>query len=234
MKGERTNQLERIVLVSTPWPLFSRPSIQLGTLKAYLGSQFPDLKVEAHHLYLKVARTIGYKLYNAISERTWLAECIYAALLFPDRLQYIEKVFRRETVRKPLVSEVGLKTLATQVEGVSGAFVDSTDWEAFGLAGFSISLCQLTSSLYFIKRIKKRSPNLPIVVGGSMFAGDSTRNLFQVFPEVDFVVNGEGELPLSRLVGHLKDTQGREAPPLFQELSHRRPQKTEPLYRSAK
>jgi len=213
MKGERTGQLERIVLVSTPWPLFSRPSIQLGTLKAYLGSQFPDLKVEAHHLYLKVAKTIGYKLYNAISERTWLAESVYAALLFPERLKHIEKVFRREAVRKPLAREVGLKTLATQVEGVSDAFINSTDWGAFGLAGFSISLCQLTSSLYFIKRIKKKFPNLIIVVGGSMFAGDSTRNLFQVFPEVDFVVNGEGELPLSQLVSHLRDTQSREAIP---------------------
>lgn len=205
--------MKRIVLVSTPWPLFSRPSIQLGTLKAYLRSQFPDLKVEAHHFYLKVAKTIGYKLYHAISERTWLAECVYAALLFPERLKYIEKVFRREAVGKPMVREVGLETLATQIRRDSEAFINSTDWGAFGLAGFSISLCQLTSSLYFIKRIKERFPDLTIVIGGSMLAGDSTRNLFQVFPEVDFVVNGEGELPLSQLVSHLRDSQSREAIP---------------------
>ena len=46
-----------------------------------------------------------------------------------------------------------------------------------------------------------------------MFAGDSTRNLFQVFPEIDFVVNGEGELPLSRLVRHLTDSQSNEEIP---------------------
>ena len=74
MKTEKTDPLKRVVLVSTPWPLYSRPSIQLGTLKAYLRRDFPKLKVHALHIYLKVAESIGYKLYGAISERTWLAE----------------------------------------------------------------------------------------------------------------------------------------------------------------
>ena len=212
-KGEGTGPLERIVLVSTPWPLFSRPSIQLGTLKAYLGMQFPDLKVEAHHFYLKVAETIGYRLYQVISERTWLAETVYAALLFPERLEYIKKVFSREASRNPLIRDTGLETLAFQAKKVSDAFIDGTNWGDFGLAGFSICLCQLTSALYFIKRIKQRSPDLTIVIGGSMFAGESTRRLLQVFPEADFVVNGEGELPLSQLVHHLRDPQGHEEMP---------------------
>ena len=75
--------LKSVVLVSTPWPIFNRPSIQLGTLKSYLKSQFPELEIIAHHFYLKLAETIGYKLYHAISERTWLAETVYAALLYP-------------------------------------------------------------------------------------------------------------------------------------------------------
>jgi ribosomal peptide maturation radical SAM protein 1 len=213
VKEKRTYPSERIVLVSTPWSLFSRPSIQLGTLKAYLGTQFPDLKVEAHHFYLKVAETIGYRLYQVISERTWLAETVYAALLFPERLEYIEKVFCREASGNLLIRKAGLETLAFQVKKVSDTFINSTDWGAFGLAGFSICLCQLTSALYFIRRIKQRFPDLTIVIGGSMFIGESTRNLFQVFPEVDFVVNGEGELPLSQLVRHLRDSESHEEIP---------------------
>ncbi|MBW1719374.1 MAG: RiPP maturation radical SAM C-methyltransferase [Deltaproteobacteria bacterium] len=209
-KGRETDPLKRIALVSTPWPLFSRPSIQLGTLKAYLSTQFPDLEVAAYHFYLKVAETIGYNLYQVISEKTWLAETVYATLLFPERLKYIEKVFCRETSGNPLVRKAGLKTLANKVKKVSDVFIDSTDWGAFGLTGFSVCLCQLTSTLYFIKRIKQRFPDLSIVIGGSMFADESTRNLFQVFPEVDFVVNGEGELPLSQLVRHLRDSQSHE------------------------
>ena len=225
MKGESTSQLERIVLVSTPWPLYSRPSIQLGALKAYLKAQSPQLKVHALHFYLKVAECIGYKLYRAISERTWLAESVYAALLFPERTKEIERIFHREASGKPHLRKIDFKTLTSQVRDVSDGFINSVDWEHCRLAGFSICLCQLTSSLYFIKRIKEKFPNLAIVIGGSMFAGYSTRNLFQVFPEIDFVVNGEGELPLSQLVRNLTDCQSREDIPRIPGVVMRKPAK---------
>jgi hypothetical protein len=67
MKSDRINSCNSVALVSTPWPLHSRPSIQIAALKAYLRSQYPDLTVEAYHIYLKVAQTIGYKLYHEIS-----------------------------------------------------------------------------------------------------------------------------------------------------------------------
>jgi ribosomal peptide maturation radical SAM protein 1 len=227
MKVERAAQLKHVALVSTPWPLYSRPSIQLGTLKAYLRAQFPNLKVHALHVYLKVAESIGYKLYGAISERTWLAESVYAALLYPEREKEIEKVFCREVRGKPDIRKTDFKALTYQVKGVSDSFINSINWESFGLAGFSICLCQLTSSLYFINRIKQDFPNLPVVVGGSMFAGDTIHSLLQMFPKIDFVVNGEGELPLSRLVHHLRDSQSHEDIPPIPGLVTRNAKKKE-------
>ena len=35
---------EKLLLVSAPWALDSRPSIQIGTLKVFLRKKFPDLK----------------------------------------------------------------------------------------------------------------------------------------------------------------------------------------------
>ena len=79
------NKKNSVVLVSAPWPLYNRPSIQLATLKAYLQNRHPDLRIAAYHVYLKVAESIGYNIYQEISERTWLAESVYAALLYPER-----------------------------------------------------------------------------------------------------------------------------------------------------
>ncbi len=205
---------EKLLLVSAPWPLYSRPSIQIGTLKAFLRKKFPDLKVDAHHFYLKVAEAIGYKRYQAISERTWLAESVYAALLYPERMDTVEKFFYRQAKGKPLLQKIVFKNLASQVREVSEAFIHGVDWGDYVLAGFSICLCQLTASLYFIREVKKRFPNLLIVVGGSMFTGDATRNLFKTFPEINVVVNGEGELPLSRLVSDLRKSRS------FGEMAH--------------
>ncbi len=203
MSTHKKTPLKKIALISAPWPLFNRPSVQIGTLKSYLESRFPDLKVDAHHIYLKVAAHIGYSLYQPISERTWLAETVYGALLYPQRLKSIKKLFQRQAVGYPALQELDFEKLTSKVEATSKAFINQVEWQAYLLAGFSICLCQLTASLYFIKQLKKKFPNLTIVVGGSMFAGELIRNVFEVFPEIDFVVNGEGEVPLSRLVHHL-------------------------------
>ena len=208
-KGERgVVQSDPIILISTPWPLYNRPSIQLGTLKAFLKEQFPGIEVKALHLYLKVAESIGYGAYKTISKVPWLAEPLYGALLYPERKKGIEKLFMREAAGLPELSKIPFGDLISRLKEVSEEFVNDVPWGDFGLAGFTVCLCQLTASLYFIKRIKHRFPLLPVVVGGPMFSGNPGRGLLNKFPEIDFVVNGEGELPLSRLVRFTKAPKG--------------------------
>ena len=192
MQSRSKYSANRIALISTPWPLYNRPSIQLGTLKSYLRSIFPDLLVDAQHVYLKLAEAIGYRQYHEISKRTWLAETVYAALLYPERFQQIEKLFNRESGRKSVLRVAGLGNIAAIVKKISDEFINSRNWDDYLLTGFSVSLCQLTSALYFIKRIKEKAPKLIIVIGGSTFSGSTTGELFKLFPEVDAVNNGEG------------------------------------------
>jgi ribosomal peptide maturation radical SAM protein 1 len=209
------NRLKKVALISTPWPLYNRPSIQLGALKSYLKSKHSDVKVDARHFYLKLAESLGYKRYQQISERTWLAESIYAALLFPDRFEVVKKLFDRETRSKPLLKELGLKEITIRTKEVTDAYISGLNWNDYLLAGLSVSLCQLTSSLYFIKRLNEKFPDLVIVIGGSTFSGSAAENLFKLFPDIDVVINGEGELPLSRLIdslGELSDLN--ELPPI--------------------
>jgi ribosomal peptide maturation radical SAM protein 1 len=204
MDKKKKNPINTITLISTPWPLYSRPSIQLGALKAYLNAWDNDLQIEAHHVYLKLAEAIGYKLYHEISERTWLAESIYATLLFPKRFTQIQKLFDKQTQGKSLLGQTDLKTLSDQVKKTTHDFMDSLDWGASQLVGFTVSLCQLTSALYFIQLIKQKNPKLITVVGGSSFTGTTAIDAIKLFPDIDVVVTGEGELPLSQLIGYLK------------------------------
>ena len=210
MKLKKTIPFQKVALISAPWPLFNRPSIQIGTLKAHLLKKFPELKVDAHHFYLKAAEAVGYRRYQAISERTWLAETVYAALLYPERLERIKNIFHKKAKGKHPLQKIVFESLTRQVQEVTEKFIQSVDWRGYDLVGFSICLCQLTASLYFIKKIKERFPTLFIVVGGSAFTGEATRNIFNVFPEIDIVVKGEGELPLSRLVSCLTGVEGQK------------------------
>ena len=210
-----TKRKNRIALISTPWPLYNRPSIQLGALKAYLQLEHPDVQVDAWHFYLKLAASLGYKIYQQVSERTWLAECIYAALLFPERFERVESLFQREAYQKRNQKGFGLKSISIQAKKTTEAYINGLPWDEYILAGFTVSLCQLTSSLYFIKRIKRKFPDLIIVIGGSTFSASVSEKFFEVFPEVDIIINGEGELPLSRLVACLKTSaQLADLPPI--------------------
>ncbi len=108
------------------------------------------------------------------------------------------------------------------METASNRFIDNTKWRIFGLAEFSVCLCQLTSALYFIEQIKAKYPRLPVVIGGSALSADASENLIAAFPEIDFVITGEGELPLSRLVGYLKESAiPQDNPPISGVVSAR-------------
>ncbi len=213
MKKKNSINYDKVILVSTPWPLYTRPSIQLGALKAYISKYLPSVNVDAHHFYLALAEAIGYKQYHDICERTWLAESIYAALLYPERIKQIQKLFAREASRSSLLKPVSLKPLTTQIKKITDTFIEGIDWGTYSLAGFSVSLCQLTSALYFVKAIKQKHPGLITVVGGSTFAARTTQEVLDLFPEIDAVIIGEGELPLIRLIDHLKRSKAIDSLP---------------------
>ncbi len=196
-------------MVSTPWSLFGRPSIQLGVLKACLAESIPDVPVETRPLYLRVAQRVGYPIYRAISGKTWLAESVYAALLYPDLKDRAESLFHKESRGEKSLRGLRFHELCGEIEEVSAELIHSEDWGEVGLVGFSACLCQLTSSLYFIRKIKRDVPQLPVVLGGSLLIPKSVDGFFRCFPEVDYVIHGEGEIPLTQLVRALKAGAGR-------------------------
>jgi len=196
----------RIALISTPWPVFNRPSIQLGTLKAYVKKQIPELEIVAHHFYLHLAESVGYDVYKVLSERTWIAESVYASLLYPENFVRIEKFFHKQTRGKSEIGKLKFEHLVQKVDDTSKSFISENFWSGYGLAGFSVCLCQLTSSLYFIREIKTRYPEIVTVVGGSLIADSSAKAMLEHFPQVDAIIVGEGEKPLVSLVEHLRET----------------------------
>jgi len=203
----------RVALISAPWPLFDRPSIQLGTLKAFVTKHLPGVQANAFHLYLKIAQAIGYPIYHTVSERSWIAESPYAALLYPDRMDAVARYWKRKGRRHPLLRSTDFETLCRQIQSASHGFIDAQDWNRCLLVGFSICLAQLTSSLYFIREIKRRAPGVRIVAGGSACAGALGESLIHAVPDIDYVIRGEGEMPLVQLIEAMRISPHRAGRP---------------------
>jgi ribosomal peptide maturation radical SAM protein 1 len=193
----------RLALISMPWPLANRPSIQLATLKSYLNRHAPEVKVECHHPYLDVANLLGIHTYNSLAERTWVAESVYGYLINPEKRGEILKLWEKESggSRK---SGATLEAIAKSIERLHEGKHLEAPWSTYDLIGFSICLSQLTSSLHLIRKIRRLHPNCRIVVGGSNCAGDLGSSLLAHIPEIDFVASGEGELPLLDLIRRLQ------------------------------
>ena len=171
--------IRRVALVSTPWPLFNRPSIQLGTLKAYLQKELPELEVDAHHLYVGVAEALGYGVYKFISERSWLSEACYAALLYPEREEIIRGFWTKHS--RGLRPKAEFRELCRSLKAISRRLLRSVHWTSYPLIGFSVCYGQLTSALYFIRQIKKASPRFEHRSGGVVLCRPHGREPSQGF-----------------------------------------------------
>ncbi|WP_456473482.1 RiPP maturation radical SAM C-methyltransferase [Desulfolithobacter sp.] len=184
----------RVLLVSMPWAIFNRPSIQLGTLKSYLQSR--GIKCVTSHPFLDVARLIGTDSYHRIAENSWAGEALYSGLLFPEHSGQAEKLFEQE-MRGSLQAD--FQAIIRMLEHQFTTWIETKELESFDLIGFTVCFAQLPPSLYGATRIKKIHPDIPIVFGGSTCTPAIGTTLLEVFPQVDHVITGEGERPLENL-----------------------------------
>jgi len=208
---EAADSGDELLFIAPPWPLFNRPSIQIGALKSFLRQRFLDLRITCFHPYLDLASTLGYSAYHHISQSSWAAEAVFAQLLFDsDDLDGRKKSsLRRERLfTSSLKARAVKKTpdffdICSMAKVSTDRFLASLDLSVSGLIGLTACLNQLTGALYLAKRIRQMMPDLPIVIGGSSVSGGSGYWLLDSFPFLDFVIDGEGELPMAALLEFL-------------------------------
>lgn len=208
--------LFRVALVSMPWSIFNRPSIQLGALKAWLDR---DSTIETHtfHPYLQVAKAVGTETYHHLSRNSWAGEALYSPLLFPEQRQQAARLFDESCKGKgPGKSQLHGLDFDKTVQLLELSLDDwlaGLDLASYHLIGFSICFNQLLSSLTAAQRIKKMHPSLPIVIGGSGCVGTIGTSLLENFSQIDYVISGEGEESLERLCHCLKENDDPESLP---------------------
>jgi len=188
-----------------PWPIFNRPSIQLGTLKSYLRKNADWLRVSTKHPYLEVASALKPDLYHWISQNTWVGEALYAPILFPGQKKSAEALVQKN-IRKADAS-VKKRFQAIEVRTILAhqlkKWIRETDWSRYKIVGFSVCFNQLLASLAAARLLKKEFPDIIIVFGGSSCAADAGKSLLDAFDFIDFIIPGEGEESLLELCRHI-------------------------------
>lgn len=194
----------RVGLISMPWSIFNRPSIQLGTLKAWLDR---DSALETHtfHPYLQVANTIGTEAYHHLARNSWAGEALYSPLLFPEQKEQAAHLFSQSCRSNSQLRGLDFDQTVKLLDHCLDQWLAGLDLAGFQLIGFSICFNQLLSSLTAAQRIKQMHPALPIVIGGSGCVGTIGASLLANFTQLDYVISGEGEQTLQALCHCLRD-----------------------------
>ena len=187
-----------LALAAMPWPPLNRPSIQLATLKAYVERQ-TGARVLCLHPYLQIAQAVGIDTYNRIAETGWAGDALFASLLFPDQSHQAERLFG-EVLGRTARKLSPFSILKQRVEDGCARWLRDTDLTRCMAIGFSLCFNQLLASLLMASRLKEIPGCPPIIFGGSLCAGSLGQSLLDHFPQIDYIVDGEGETPLTGLV----------------------------------
>ena len=125
----------KVLLISAPWALFHRPSIQLATLRSYLLAE-GGCTVTNQHLYLHIARKIGIGLYSRIARSGWAGDALFTSLLFPDKRRDGARLFRSELRRDGYGPVPDFDSIIDDVKTCCDAWLSSIDLETIRLAQY--------------------------------------------------------------------------------------------------
>jgi ribosomal peptide maturation radical SAM protein 1 len=203
----------RVALVSMPWASHARPSAALGILKAVVGRDLPDLDVDCRYPNIDLWARLG-PVYTVLSRQYRTAELVYAASIYPDMERGLRNRLLIEWAGEVLDEACSRHTHVQLVEHVFSTVRDELDATidllatGYDVVGFTTSHCQLFASLAAGRGIKKRNPEVRIVLGGPGVAGAIGRSLLGEYGFLDFVVEGEGEVGFVQLLEELRTECG--------------------------
>ena len=163
-----------VVLVCMPFLDATRPSIQLGLLKAITAAHGFD--VRTLHANLDFATRIGADHYLTLSEHRGrlLGDWLFAVEAFGDAapdpegwllddvaddLRYVGG--SRQEVRDRL-----LHTRDSDVPAYLDHLLDAVQWDGVRVVGFTSTFQQNTASFAFARRLRQRYPDIVTVFGG--------------------------------------------------------------------
>jgi len=104
---------------------------------------------------------------------------------------------------KEILDYVNGRPCGNRIERFVERVMEVTDYQGYDLIGISaVTYLQCLLALVLSKKIKSIS-KAKIVLGGA-FITLNGKNFFRQFPDIDYMVSGDGQVPLLRLIEHLE------------------------------
>jgi ribosomal peptide maturation radical SAM protein 1 len=208
----------RVLLTAMPWHSVNTPSLALGILKAAAARARLE-GIEVHDFYASLSwverimrmgrpaqdyEILGNTVFQGIGE--W----IFSAALHGVEEWHTEEFYaasrgfgghdRDFVVRLHREAPAYVEELADRIAG-----------EGWDVVGFTSTFMQNVPSLALARALKARRPEIVTLMGGCNLDGPQGAAVHRIFPQIDYVVRGEGERAFPALLRALRDGEGFEA-----------------------
>ncbi len=204
----------KLLMIAMPWQGLDTPSSALGILgpcvrRDAAGWTVTDLYANirwAEHLIRETGGTITAADYETVAEQVFhgVGDWVFTPALYDvDRYRrddFAEFLSRRNIdpvapVEMQLHSRRFVENLAAEIAA------DPPD-----VVGFTSTFMQNVPSLALAKQLKRLVPGIVTMLGGCNCDGPQGPALHRNFPQLDFVISGEGERALPTLLNRIADT----------------------------
>ncbi len=196
----------RLALVSMPWLDCHVPSAALAALKAYLDGHAAGVVASVWPEHVEAGRRLGTHAYRTIQEDALTGDAFYAGLVYPDHRGNLAGLLQSAAARAPWAAEDPAPAWAAEPERIL-AELDAHAAElatrlagACDVVGLTATFRQLFANVLLSRRIKAANPQVRIIWGGSLLRGPAGPSFLREFPEIDCIIQGEGERPLEVLL----------------------------------
>ena len=203
--------IKPVALVSMPCLSARFPSFQLALLKPTL--EKAGIPAQPFSLFMYFGTKVGWRLSETLGD-VWsplIGEWIWTKAAFGDEAddrddQYFaeyEHIFRAICQQAQCTFD-DLRRIRNEVAPQFIDFcVNSTDWGRFGLVGLTVVFQQLMASIAVARALKKKYPNLPIIMGGASLEDDIADEVLKGCPQIDYMHCGDAEISFPEMVRRL-------------------------------
>lgn len=205
--------MKRVLLLNMPFCSTVSPSIGLSLLKA--AATRDGIPCDIRYLNLLYAERIGSSRYEGIANNAHalLGEWLFAEDLFADAIPppeaYLVQLLKPRQPEddahpgtSPSFGPEHIPGILKMQAGVHQYLDDcmaAIRWEDYALVGFTTMFQQNVASLALARRIKEQYPAIVIALGGANCEGEMGPALHRLFPFIDYVCSGEGDLTFTWL-----------------------------------
>jgi ribosomal peptide maturation radical SAM protein 1 len=214
-----------VVLVSTPFAPFERPSPQLGILKALLAEKGID--AEDRYLTIDFFESLyeeGLGAHYSSSTAALIAEWYFSERPFdpkPGGRDFFASFRLKEYARAGNLRWEDMVRIRTELAPAFLERAASEGWKGTQVLCFTLSFPQIMASVGLARRIKKRNPAITTIFGGAytQLHDRSAGELMRLYPFIDCIILGDGEPVFADVVGSV--LKGDGIPELPGVFSHR-------------